>query len=110
MALSSGFMTYHGRGSSELRRGSCRHCRESDNGGVAPIAQDKETCVTEIVRRQIHRHVGLVAAREEVKIRRSLPVYMALPAPKVTTMQAPEAIASDIIDLLWHNSRQHSNR
>ena len=63
---------------------------------------DLETCVTEIVRRQVHRPLGLVAAREEVKIRERFPVYMALPAPKVTTMQAPEAIASHAhASLLW---------
>ena len=30
--------------------------------------------------------------------------YMALPAPKVTTLQAPEAVVAEIIDLL----RRHS--
>ena len=109
LALSSGFMTYAAEvhpNYVEVRAAIA----ESPTTVVLLPSLDLETCVTEIVRRQVHRHVGLVAAREEVKIRERFPVYMALPAPKVTTMQAPEAIASDIIDLLWHNSRQHSNR
>jgi len=54
---------------------------------------------------QVHRPLGLVAAREEAKIRERFTIYMALPAPKVTTLQAPDAVVAEIIDVLQRNRR-----
>jgi shikimate kinase len=109
MALSSGFMTYAAEvhpNYVEIRAAIAA----SPTTVVLLPSLDLETCVTEIVRRQVHRPLGLVASRDEVKIRERFSVYMALPAPKVTTMQAPAAVASEIIDLLQRNSTQHPNR
>jgi hypothetical protein len=67
---------------------------------------DVETCVAEIVRRQVHRPLGLVASREEAKIRERFAIYMAVPALKVTTVQSPDAIVTEIINVLRRNSAQ----
>ena len=102
MALSSGFMTYATEvhpNYVELRAAIA----QSPTTVVLLPSLDLEACVTEIVRRQVHRPLGLVASREAMKIRGRFPVYMALPAPKVTTMQAPEAVVSKIIALLQHS-------
>jgi shikimate kinase len=69
---------------------------------------DLETCVAEIVRRQVHRPLGLVAAREEAKIRERFTIYMALPAPEVTTLQAPDAVVVEIVSFLRRSSAQRS--
>ena len=36
-------------------------------------------------------------------------IYMALPAPKVTTLQAPDAVVAEIINVLQRRSTQRSN-
>ncbi len=61
------------------------------------------------VRRQAHRPLGLVASREEAKIRERFTIYMALSAPKVTTLQAPDAVLAEIINVLQRRSTQRSN-
>lgn len=43
-----------------------------------------------------------VVSREKAKIRERFPVYMALPAPRVTTL-APDAVVSQIINVLQRN-------
>jgi hypothetical protein len=70
---------------------------------------DLETCVAEIVRRQVHRRLGLVASREEAKIRERFAIYMALPAPKVTTLQSPDAVVTEIINVLQSSSARPTN-
>jgi hypothetical protein len=55
---------------------------ESSTTFVLLPSLDLETCVAEVVRRQVHRPLGLVASREEAKIRERFAIYMALPAPK----------------------------
>src|SRR6478609_10840354 len=93
MALSSGFMTYADDVHPtypEIRA----VIANSPTTFVLLPSLDLETCVTEIVRRQVHRPLGLMASSEEAKIRERFPAYMALQAAKVTTLQAPEAIVS----------------
>lgn len=103
VALSSGFMTY----------GAAVHPRyleiraaiaQSPTTFVLLPSLDFETCVAEIVRRQLHRPLGLAAAPEEVKIRERFTIYASLPAPKVTTMQAPDVVVAHIIDVLRRQS------
>ena len=109
IAVSSGFMTYaqevHPK-YVEIRAA----IGDSATTFVLLPSLDVETCVAEIVLRQVHRPLGLVASREETKIRERFPVFMALPAPKVTTLQAPDAVVSEIINVLQRNSAQHPNR
>jgi shikimate kinase len=95
MALSSGFMTYAEEihpSYAEIRAAIA----ESPTTFVLLPSLDVETCVAEIVRRQVHRPFGLVASREETKIRERFPIYTALPAPKVTTLQSPDAVVTEI--------------
>jgi hypothetical protein len=102
MALSSGFMTYDEEvhpNYLEIRAAIA----DSPTTFVLLPSLDLETCVAEIVRRQTRRPLGLVVSREEAKIRERFPVYMALPALKVTTLQAPDAIVSEIINVLQRN-------
>ena len=99
IALSSGFMTYTGTVHprySELRAAIA----ESRTTFVLLPTFDVETCVAEIVRRQMQRPLRLTASHEEAKIRARFPVYMALSAPKVTTMQPVDSVVSEIIDAL----------
>jgi hypothetical protein len=109
VALSSGFMTY----AEEVHPNYVdirTAIAESPTTFVLLPSLDVETCVAEIVRRQVLRPFGLVISREEARIRERFPIYMALPAPKVTTLQAPDAVVSEIISALQHNSAQHKNR
>ena len=109
IALSSGFMTYaeevHPK-YVEIRAAIA----DSPTTFVLLPSLDVETCVAEIVRRQVHRPLRLTASREEAKIRERFQIYMALPAPKVTTLQAPDAVVSEIIHVLHRNSAQQPNR
>jgi shikimate kinase len=109
IALSSGFMTYaeevHPK-YVEIRAAIA----DSPATFVLLPSFDVETCVAEIMRRQVHRPLGLVASHEETKIRERFPVYMALPAPKVTTLQAPDAVVSEIINVLQRNSALNTTR
>lgn len=108
MALSSGFMTYaeevHPR-YAEIRAAIA----ESSTTFVLLPSLDVETCVAEIVRRQVRRPLGLVASREEAKIRERFTIYMALPALRVTTLQSPDAVVTEIIDILQRSSTQPTN-
>jgi shikimate kinase len=109
IALSSGFMTYGDEihpSYSEIRAAIA----ESSTTFVLLPSLDVETCVAEIVRRQVHRPLGLVASREEAKIRERFTIYMALPAVKVTTLQPPDAVVTQIIDVLQRSSAQSSTQ
>lgn len=102
MALSSGFMTYvediHPK-YVEVRASIA----ESPTTFVLLPSLDLETCVAEIVRRQVRRSIGLVASREESKIRNRFSIYMSLPALKVETMRSPELVVMEIVDGLPPN-------
>jgi shikimate kinase len=102
-ALSSGFMTYPEEvhpSYAEIRAAIA----ESSKTFVLLPSLDVETCVAEIVRRQVHRPLGLGASHEEAKIRERFPIYMALPALKVTTLQSPDTVVTEIINVLLPNS------
>ena len=108
IALSSGFMTYAEEvhpSYAEIRAAIA----ESSTTFVLLPSLDVETCVAEIVPRQVHRRLGLVASREEAKIRERFTIYMALPALKVTALQSPDAIVTEIIDILQRSSAQPTN-
>lgn len=108
IALSSGFMTYAEEvhpSYAEIRAAIA----ESVTTFVLLPSLDVETCVAEIVRRQVHRPLGLMASREEAKIRERFTIYMALPALKVTTLQSPDAVVTEIIDILQRRSPQPAN-
>jgi shikimate kinase len=108
LALSSGFMT-----SAEEVHPSYAETHasiaESSTTFVLLPSLELETWVAEIVRRQVRRPLGLLASREEAKIRERFAIYMALPAPKVTTLQAPDAVIAEIITDLQRSSPQRSN-
>jgi shikimate kinase len=110
IALSSGFMTYAEEVHptyAEIRAAIA----ESSTTFVLLPSLDVETCVAEIVRRQVQRPLGLVlvASQEEAKIRERFTIYMALPALKVTTLQSPDAVVTEIMDILRHGSAQSMN-
>ena len=97
IALSSGFMTY----SKEVHPGYAKirsAIAESTTAVVLLPSLDFETCVAEIVRRQVQRPLGLLASHEEAKIRQRFSIYMTLPALKVETMRPPDQIIAQILD------------
>jgi shikimate kinase len=97
VALSSGFMTYGGDVHPDfvrLRQGLA----SSESTFVLLPSLDLETCVAEIVRRQLRRPFARAAEREEQVIRTRFPVYAGLPAPKVETMKPIEAVVSELLD------------
>lgn len=96
VALSSGFMTY----APDVHP---RYAALRDAIAVAPTtvvllpALELEACVAETVRRQVGRGAGRMRAdRAEAKIRERFAYYLALPAPKVTTMHPPTEVAAAI--------------
>lgn len=96
IALSSGFMTY----SKEVHSGYTKirsAIAESMTAFVLLPSFDFETCVAEIVRRQVQRSLGLLTSHEEAKIRQRFSIYMALPALKVETMRPPDEIVTEIL-------------
>jgi shikimate kinase len=108
IALSSGFMTYAEEvhpSYAEIRAAIA----ESSTTFVLLPSLDIETCVAEIVRRQVHRPLGLVASQEEAKIRERFTIYMALAALKVTTLQSPDAVVTEITDILQRISATPTN-
>ena len=76
---------------------------ESSTTFVLLPSLDVETCVAEIVRRQVRRPFGLTASREEAKIRKRFSIYMALPALKVETMRSPGEVVLEVVDALPPN-------
>jgi len=96
VALSSGFMTYR----EEIH--SCyahwrQHVLSGESTCVLLPSLDLETCVAEIVRRQLQRPFARSAQREEHVIRIRFPVYANLPARKVETMRPVDAVVADLL-------------
>lgn len=86
LALSSGFMTY--RPDIHPDYESCRReIVSSPSTFVLLPSLDFETCVAEIVRRQLIRPFARSAEREEQVIRTRFPIYVRIPARKVETMR-----------------------
>ena len=105
LALSSGFMTYADQVHPSYAETRAAIAESSTTFVLLPSLH-LETCVAEIVRRQIHRPLGLVASREEAKIRERFTIYMALSAPKVTTLQTPDTVVAEIVNVLRRRSTQ----
>ena len=95
VALSSGFMTYRGDIHSRYARLRQR-IASSETTFVLLPSLDLETCVTEIVRRQLRRPFARGAEREEDVIRTRFPIYVGLPARKVETMRPVDAVVAEL--------------
>jgi shikimate kinase len=96
LALSSGFMVYP-----PAVHPAYAALRDAIARGPATVvllpSLDRETCVTETVRRQLGRPVGRRdPAREEAVIRERFDPYMGLPAMKVETMRPAHEVAAAI--------------
>lgn len=96
LALSSGFMTYPADvhpAYAQVRDAIVR----SPQSVVLLPSLDQETCITEIVRRQVSRGRGATTAeRAEAKIRARFPVYAGLPLPVVLTLRPPIDVATEL--------------
>jgi len=96
VALSSGFMTY--RGDIHPRYVCVRQrIASSETTFVLLPSLDLETCVAEIVRRQLRRPFARGAEREEYVIRTRFPIYAGLPARKVETMRPVNAVVAELL-------------
>ena len=96
LALSSGFMVYPPAVHPAYPAVRDALARGSRTVVLLP-SLDRETCVAEIVRRQLSRPFGRRdSAREEAVIRERFEPYMGLPAIKVETMRPPSDVAAAI--------------
>ena len=97
LALSSGFMTYSPAMHphyADLRR----DIEQSTTTFVLLPSLDLETCVAEIVRRQLGRPFSRrTASREEGVIRDRFDTYLSLSAHKIETMRLPAEVAAEIL-------------
>ena len=96
MALSSGFMTYRDDVHPAYVRWHQRIASSNTTFVLLP-SLDLETCVAEIVRRQLGRPFRRTAEREEHVIRTRFPVYAGLPVHKVETMRPVEAVVAALL-------------
>jgi hypothetical protein len=96
VALSSGFMTYRDRIHPDYPALRQRVASNRSTFVFLPSA-DVETCVNEIVRRQLRRPFARSAEREEQLIRERFSMYFELPARKVETMQPIEAVVAALV-------------
>jgi shikimate kinase len=96
LALSSGFMTYP-QDIHPAYAGVRAAIVRSPQSIVLLPSLDRETCVAEIVRRQVSRGPGAMSAqRAEAKIRARFPVYAGLPLPVVLTLRPPSDVATEL--------------
>ncbi len=99
VALSSGFLTYP-----DGIHPDCLALRQrvasSPSTFVLFPSADVETCVNEIVRRQLRRPFARSAEREEEAIRERFSIYFGLAACKVQTMQPIEAVVAELVAAL----------
>lgn len=95
LALSSGFMMYPPSVHPDYAAVAEAIARSSATVVLLP-SLDRETCVAEIVRRQLGRPFARAPEREEAVIRERFDRYMALPAVKVETMRAAAEVAAVI--------------
>ncbi len=95
LALSSGFMTYPLAIHPQYGR-----CREdivtSPTTFVLLPSLERETCVAEIVRRQMTRPFIRSAAKEEAVIRERFEIYVAIPVRKVETMRPVDEVCAEL--------------
>lgn len=104
LALSSGFMTYPSDIHELYPEHRAKIASDADTFVLLP-SLDYETCVSEIVRRQLARaFIGQSASHEEDVIRKRFWIYSSIPAQKVETMRSPDAVVDEIAQKL-QNSR-----
>lgn len=96
LALSSGFMTYRPDVHPEYE--NCRReIGSSPSTFVLLPSLDFETCVAEVVRRQLIRPFARSAEREEHVIRTRFPIYVHLRARKVETMRPVREVVDGLM-------------
>jgi shikimate kinase len=99
LALSSGFMTYPL--ATHPRFGRCREdIVTSPTTFVLLPSLERETCVAEIVRRQMTRQFIRSAAKEEAVIRERFDIYVAIPVYKVETMRPVDEVCAELAGAL----------
>jgi len=99
VALSSGFMTYRDDVHPDYLR--CRQRIASSQWTVALLPSlDLETCVAEVVRRQMRRPFARTPEREERVIRERFPVYLGLPVRKVATMRPVGDVVDELLEMI----------
>jgi shikimate kinase len=96
VALSSGFMTYRDDVHPAYVRWRQRIASSKSTFVLLP-SLDLETCVAEIVRRQLQRPFARAPEREEHVIRTRFPIYASLPARKVETMRPVDAVVAELL-------------
>jgi shikimate kinase len=99
LTLSSGFMAYPSDAHPEYR--SIRNdIEQAPKTFVLLPSLDQEVCVAETVRRQLQRPFAGSEFKEEAVIRARFPIYMAIPARKITTMRPTPAVVEEIVAAL----------
>jgi shikimate kinase len=99
LALSSGFMTYP----LDIHPyyGQCREdIVTSPTTFVLLPSLERETCVAEIVRRQMTRPFIRSATKEEAVIRERFDIYVEIPTRKVETMRSIGEVCAELAVLL----------
>ena len=100
LALSSGFMIYRSAVHSAYATARETIARGAFTFVLLP-SLERETCVTEIVRRQLARPLSRRnASREAAVIRERFERYMGLPATKIESMRSAHEVAALIQDRL----------
>jgi shikimate kinase len=96
LALSSGFLTYPL--AIHPQYGQCREeIATSPATFVLLPSLERETCVAEIVRRQMTRPFIRSAAKEEAVIRERFEIYVAIPVRKVETMRPVGEVCDELV-------------
>jgi shikimate kinase len=99
LALSSGFMTYRDEVHPDYL--SRRQRIDSSQSTVVLLPSlDLQTCVAEIVRRQLPRPFARAQECEEDVIRRRFPIYVRLRPRKVETMRPVDAVVAELLAVL----------
>jgi shikimate kinase len=98
VALSSGFMTYRDDVHPDYL--CCRQRIASSQWTVVLLPSlDLETCVAEVVRRQLRRPFARTPEREQQVIRERFPLYLSLPVRKIETMRPVEDVVDELLDM-----------
>lgn len=111
-ALSSGFMTYRDDIHPDYL-GWRQRIAASDSTFVLLPSLDVETCVAEIVRRQLRRPFARTPEREDYVIRTRFPVYASLAARKVETGRPIDVVVAELVGVVAGQQAAadaHSNR
>ena len=103
IALSSGFMAYPESVHPDYPALRSVICKSPTTFVLLP-SLDLETCVDEIVRRQVARPIGRSPEREEAVIRDRYAIYLAIPATKIETMRPVTEIVEQMIAQLSPNT------